>query len=150
MNTEQINKIVIHCSATRETSNYTIEQLRRDHQSRGFRDVGYNLYIRKNGRVYIGRPLGDQLAHARGYNSDSFAICYEGGLDKYSRPKDTRTPAQKQAMQVWILALKRIVPKAIVMGHRDLSPDLNNDGKITANEYMKQCPCFDVKKEYNY
>jgi N-acetylmuramoyl-L-alanine amidase len=94
--------------------------------------------------------LGDQLAHARGYNSDSFAICYEGGLDKYSRPKDTRTPAQKQAMQVWILALKRIVPKAIVMGHRDLSPDLNNDGKITANEYMKQCPCFDVKKEYNY
>ena len=27
-------------------------------------------------------------------------------------------------------------------------PDLNGDGIISPNEYMKACPCFDVKKEF--
>ena len=35
-----------------------------------------------------------------------------------------------------------------VIGHRDTSPDLNGDGIISPNEYMKACPCFDVKKEF--
>jgi N-acetylmuramoyl-L-alanine amidase len=39
-------------------------------------------------------------------------------------------------------------PKAKVCGHRDLSPDLNRDGKITPNEWTKACPCFDVREEY--
>jgi N-acetylmuramoyl-L-alanine amidase len=34
------------------------------------------------------------------------------------------------------------------MGHRDTSPDLNKDGKITPNEYIKSCPCFDAITEY--
>jgi hypothetical protein len=32
-----------------------------------------------------------------------------------------------------------------VVGHRDLSPDLDNDGEISENERLKSCPCFDVK-----
>ena len=39
---------------------------------------------------------------------------------------------------------------ALILGHRDLSPDLNGNGLIEPNEYLKQCPCFDVMKEYNY
>jgi hypothetical protein len=34
-----------------------------------------------------------------------------------------------------------------VLGHRDFSPDLNGDGLITPNEWMKACPCFDVSKK---
>ena len=26
--------------------------------------------------------------------------------------------------------------------------DLNGDGKITRNEWMKACPCFDAGEEY--
>ncbi len=33
-----------------------------------------------------------------------------------------------------------------IVGHRDLSKDLNNDGKITPNEWSKLCPNFDVKE----
>ncbi|MDA5624327.1 N-acetylmuramoyl-L-alanine amidase, partial [Pasteurella multocida] len=32
----------------------------------------------------------------------------------------------------------------VICGHRDLSPDLNGDGTITPNEWLKDCPCFDV------
>lgn len=40
--------------------------------------------------------------------------------------------------------LRRQYPAARILGHRDLSPDLNNDGKITPNEFIKACPSFDV------
>lgn len=41
-----VKYIVIHCSATRSTRDYTAEQLLRDHKTRGFRTVGYHFYIR--------------------------------------------------------------------------------------------------------
>jgi N-acetyl-anhydromuramyl-L-alanine amidase AmpD len=43
---------------------------------------------------------------------------------------------------------KRKYPNAKVVGHRDLSPDLNGDGKITPNEWVKLCPCFNSITEY--
>ena len=33
-----------------------------------------------------------------------------------------------------------------VIGHRDTSPDLNGNGHIEPEEYIKACPCFDVRK----
>jgi hypothetical protein len=38
-------------------------------------------------------------------------------------------------------------PEAKVAGHRDLSPDLDNNGEVEPMEWTKQCPCFEVKKE---
>lgn len=143
-----INKIVIHCSATRSSSDYTFEQLERDHRKRGFNECGYNYYIRKEGTVHEGREIGQTLAHAKGFNSNAIAICYEGGLDRNGKAADTRTPQQKQALYNIVIFCKTLWPLADVLGHRDLSPDLNGDGKITPNEYMKECPCFDAKKEY--
>jgi hypothetical protein len=34
------------------------------------------------------------------------------------------------------------------MGHRDLSPDLDGNGHIEPDEWMKQCPGFDVLMDY--
>ena len=39
-------------------------------------------------------------------------------------------------------------PGCRVCGHRDLSPDLNGNGEIEPEEWIKQCPCFDVAKEF--
>jgi N-acetylmuramoyl-L-alanine amidase len=145
----QINNIVIHCSATREDQDYTFAQLDADHRKRGFKQgCGYNLYIRRDGTVHMGRPFGATLAHATGYNNDSFAICYEGGLDTKGKPKDTRTPQQRQVLMTAVLFCKLLAPKARVLGHRDLSPDRNGDGKITKDEWLKDCPCFEVGFEY--
>jgi len=53
----KIDLIVIHCSATRENTDYSPEQLESDHKARGFLRAGYNFYIRKSGEVVNLRPL---------------------------------------------------------------------------------------------
>jgi N-acetyl-anhydromuramyl-L-alanine amidase AmpD len=35
-------------------------------------------------------------------------------------------------------------PNVKIIGHRDLSPDLNGNGVIEPFEFMKACPSFDV------
>ena len=75
----KIDLIVIHCSATRENTDYSPEQLESDHKARGFLRAGYNFYIRKSGEVVNLRPLEQIPAHARGHNKHSIGICYEGG-----------------------------------------------------------------------
>ncbi len=46
------------------------------------------------------------------------------------------------------LAVKAKYPKAKIVGHRDLSPDKNDDGEITSDEWLKSCPCFNAEIEY--
>ena len=85
----KIDLIVIHCSATRENTDYSPEQLESDHKARGFLRAGYNFYIRKSGEVVNLRPLEQIPAHARGHNKHSIGICYEGGLDITGQSRDT-------------------------------------------------------------
>ena len=51
-------------------------------------------------------------------------------------------------MRKLLKALIAIHPNARIVGHRDLSPDLNHNGVIEPHEWMKACPCFDAFKEY--
>ena len=135
----KINTIVIHCSATPEAMTYPLESLRADHKKRGFVDVGYHYYIRKDGTVQEGRPLNQIGAHAKGYNTGSIGICYEGGLDANRKPKDTRTEAQKKSMLVLLKATLRLYPTITrICGHRDLP------------KVAKDCPCFDAENEYKH
>ena len=103
-----------------------------------------HYYIRKSGEVVNTRPLSRIGAHAKGYNRNSIGICYEGGLDKDGKPKDTRTSEQRAALRRLIIELQLRFPGCKVCGYRDLSPDLNRNGKIEPHEWAKQCPCFDV------
>ena len=50
-----ISLIVIHCSATRVTQDFTFEQLEACHLARGFKSIGYHYYITKDGVIYPGR-----------------------------------------------------------------------------------------------
>ena len=104
--------IVIHCSATRVTQDFTFEQLEACHLARGFKSIGYHYYITKDGVVYPGRPESEVGAHARHYNAHSIGICYEGGLDKNGKPADTRTPAQNQALYSLLESLCLSYPDA--------------------------------------
>lgn len=144
----KIDLIVIHCSATRENTDYSPEQLESDYKARGFLRAGYNFYIRKSGEVVNLRPLEQIPAHARGHNKHSIGICYEGGLDPDGNPDDTRTEAQRQSIIRLLLDLVVQFPDSRICGHRDLSPDLNGNGKIEPDEWMKMCPCFNAEEEY--
>lgn len=139
-----INLIVIHCSASRADRCYTEHDLTTDHLRRGFSKAGYHFYLRKNGDIKSLRPIEQPGAHARGHNANSIGICYEGGLDPNGRPADTRTPHQKHSLRVLVMLLLRDYPGSRLCGHRDLSPDLNRNGEIEPEEWIKQCPCFDA------
>lgn len=139
----QINNIVIHCTAgpqdqkTTDIKAYWAKKL-------GWKTYGYHFLISKDGAsenlVDISKPSNGVAGH----NHDSIHICYKGGWNG----TDTRTHEQKETMLRLVKLMKQQFPKAVIKGHRDFSPDLNGDGKITSNEWIKLCPCFDAGKEY--
>ena len=140
----RIDMIVIHCTATRADSPLSPAQLAQMHRKRGFRGCGYHYYIRRDGQICTMRPVELAGAHARGYNAHSIGIAYEGGLDSGGMPADTRTEKQKRSMRALVKVLLKDFPIRSIVGHRDLSPDLDGDGVVEPEEWTKQCPCFEV------
>lgn len=143
-----IKYIIIHCTATKEGVDIGAKEIDNLHRKKGWSMIGYHYVVRLDGRVEVGRPENKQGAHVKGYNKKSIGVVYIGGVDKNNIPKDTRTEKQKEGLKCLIDNLKHQHPKAKILGHRDFSKDLNNDGVISPFEWMKVCPCFDVKKEY--
>lgn len=151
-----IDAIVIHCTATRAGQDVRAADIDKWHKERGFAMIGYNYVIDLDGTVEIGRPLTRDGAHCntaglsgQSYNKHSIGIVYVGGLDRNGKAADTRTRAQKKALVKLVYGLIDAYPTIKeVIGHRDASPDRNRDGKITPNEWIKQCPCFDVRAEF--
>ena len=144
--------ISLHCSATPEGRDLTVEHIRKMHKERGFRDVGYHFVIQLDGTIQLGRPLDEVGAHVKGFNKDNIGICYIGGVDKNLKAKDTRTEAQKKSLETLLIFL-RFTDKgrnAEIKGHRDFSKDLDGDGVIEPHEWMKMCPSFDVSEEYGW
>lgn len=144
----EVKYIAIHCSATKEGKDYHATDIDKWHRERGFKKIGYHYVITLDGIIEQGRKLDEVGAHVQGYNSVSLGVCYIGGLDENGKPKDTRTEAQKQTLIDLLTILRGEYPDAIIQGHRDFSPDVNGDGIITPDEFIKDCPCFDAKKEY--
>lgn len=130
----KINFIILHCSATKEGVSVTVNDIDRWHKERGFAKIGYHFVVYLNGSIHNGRPIEEIGAHCKGRNSDSIGICYVGGLDKSGKPKDTRTPAQKEALLKLLKALKEKFPDVEIRSHRDFA--------------NKDCPCFDATNEY--
>ncbi len=145
-----INHIVIHCSATKPDVDIGVKEIRKWHKAKKppWDDIGYHIVYRLNGHREFGRPFDVPGAHVYGYNHKSLGLCYIGGYDAEGYAKDTRTPEQIESMLGDIRILKAAHRNAKVSGHRDFSPDLNSDGIITPEEYIKDCPCFDAIKEY--
>lgn len=135
-----INKIIIHCAATPEGKDYTVEQIRQWHitpkpKGNGWKDIGYHFVIYRDGSVHPGRPIEQIGAHTSGYNANSIGICYIGGCAKDGKtPKDTRTCEQKAALVKLVADLRRQFPNASVHGHNEFA--------------NKACPSFNVQKEF--
>lgn len=61
--------------------NGTIERLNEIMRSMNFTMIGYNYYVRKNGKVYKGRPDNVTSGNCYNYNTKSLGICFEGNYD---------------------------------------------------------------------
>lgn len=133
-----LRRIIIHCSATREGEEVSVETIRNWHTSppRNWSDIGYHFVIGLDGTVFQGRPIDNQGAHTRGHNADSIGICYIGGVDKDLNPKDTMTEIQDIALLELVKSLRLIFGELNLHGH---------------NEYSsKSCPSFDVQEKYKF
>ena len=130
----KINEIIIHCSATAEGRDYTVADIDSWHKARGWRCIGYHYVIYRDGSVHTGRSIGQVGAHCAGHNADSIGVCYIGGLDLNGKPKDTRTPQQREAMRRLVSDLQKKYTGATVHGHNEFAD--------------KACPCFNVRKEF--
>jgi len=163
----RIDAIVIHCAATPNGKPFTIADIDAMHKVRNFKrdsqairnlnpelkSIGYHFVIELDGSVRVGRSLEEIGAHVQGSNAHSIGICMIG-TDKF-------TQAQWMALRECLINMaSKILGRTImtadsmlqsfkdvgisIKGHRDYSPDLNGNGVIERNEWLKICPGFDV------
>jgi|TARA_R110001606_G_scaffold398504_1_gene577724 N-acetyl-anhydromuramyl-L-alanine amidase AmpD len=145
VNNLPIKKLVVHCSATRPDHFVDRDIINEWHKKRGFNQIGYHFVILRDGTIQNGRPPVVMGAHAKGHNKGSLGICLVGGLNQETgRAENNYTPAQMDTLEKLLDSLEKTHSPEVILGHRDLSPDLNKDGVITSNEWTKACPCFDV------
>ncbi|EJN04218.1 N-acetylmuramoyl-L-alanine amidase [Phyllobacterium sp. YR531] len=133
--TRAINEIIIHCTATPEGSDVSVETIRGWHKAQGWKDIGYHYVVLLDGTVQPGRPEAQIGSHVAGHNTGTLGIVYVGGVAKDGKTaKDTRTPAQKAALIATVKALISKYPAIKkVTGHKQYA--------------AKACPSFDVRKD---
>ncbi len=74
-----IDRVFLHCSASDRDEHDDVAVMRRWHvDERGWDDVGYHYFIKKDGTVQPGRDLEMTPAAQRGHNVGSVAICLHG------------------------------------------------------------------------
>ena len=138
----------MHVSATKLSQNYSFQDCKSGHLAKGWSDIGYHYYITQDGEIHKGRSIDKNGAHVRGYNNGTIGICTEGGIGENGVPVDTMNAMQMLSVEGLLLALKKGNSKMKVKGHRDYSPDLNKNGKIESNEFIKMCPCYDAQVKF--
>ena len=88
------------------------------HKERGWRGIGYNFVIRKNGTIERGRDSSISGAHAKGVNSRSIGICFSGHGDI--------SPLTEKQMKSCMNLCKQLMQKHTitvenVLGHREVN-----------------------------
>jgi N-acetylmuramoyl-L-alanine amidase len=127
----KIDKLIIHCTATPEGRETSVEEITKWHKARRFRTIGYHYIIHIDGEISRGRTEEEEGAHCKGYNKNSIGIAYVGGVDCYGKkPKDTRTLEQKHALRMLTESLQDKYIGATIHGHYEFS--------------SKACPSFNI------
>ncbi len=130
-----ITEIIWHCTATPEGKHFTVDDVRAWHKARGWTDIGYHYLVYPDGRIMLGRPVGQVGSHVAGHNTGTIGVSYFGGVTADGKmAKDTRTPQQRSSM-LWLR-------DQLMAKHRGIR---KNSGH---NEYAsKACPSFNVRAD---
>ncbi|MCP3673963.1 MAG: hypothetical protein GY829_05780 [Gammaproteobacteria bacterium] len=125
---EKIKFIVVHCSDTSPAMNVTTNDLRQWHVvERGWNDIGYHWFIKRDGTVYDCRPESVTGAHCPVINDCSIGICLEGG----QFGSNDYTDVQLAGLSGLVYELKGRYNNAAVTGHNHFTSS-------------KTCPNFNV------
>lgn len=91
----------------------SVEAVNAYHKRRGWKGIGYNFYVRRDGSVWEGRGLDKVGAHTAGFNENSIGICAEGNFEK-----EKMSEAQKKALTELLAFVWGKFPNAKVIRHR--------------------------------
>ena len=141
-----IKYIAVHCTAGSQHT--TIKELQQEFKRKGWKNPGYHYVVAADGTITQLLDEEKPSNGVKGYNSVLINVAYIGGIDAEGKPVDNRTAAQKASLAGLLGVLRKKYPAATIQGHRDFSPDRNRNGRIEPSEYIKACPCFDAKAEY--
>lgn len=140
--------IIIHCSATRAEQDITADDIESWHRAA---DSGRSVTTMSSASTEQSNPeeTSPSTAHiAWGGTNGQSASAMSADWTRTVAPPIHAPTRNAPALIRLVKALRLVFPGVKqVLGHRDTSPDLNGDGVISPNEYMKACPCFDVQKE---
>ena len=107
------NRIILHHA---EASVASPEDIQRWHvEGNGWAGAGYHFLVRKDGTVYSMRPEWAVGSHAKGSNSDSIGVCFEGDYMFETMPQ-----AQLDAGRELVAYLKAKYGIEAVLRHRDV------------------------------
>ena len=121
-----VEALVIHCSDTPAGREHDAQDIHIWHLQRGWSAIGYNMVVKLDGSIEMGRNWNRVPAHVKGHNRKTVGVCYIGGGDG----EDTRTEAQTETLQRIVGVFE--LHGCAVFGHRDLDPS-------------KACPSFDIR-----
>ena len=77
-------RIILHCSATKDSGTVSWQAIRRFHMANGWNGVGYHAgieLINDQYEVMIGRLWDRPGAHTSGENHDSLGVCFVGDFE---------------------------------------------------------------------
>lgn len=77
--------LIYHHAAIKKASAEKIHQI---HLDKDYGGIGYHFYIRKDGKIYRGRPENTIGAHTIGKNRESLGICLEGNYEEENMSED--------------------------------------------------------------
>ena len=106
------NGFVLHHAAASSASVETVHQW---HLNKGWAGIGYHFYVRKDGKVYRGRPENWVGSHTVGHNSTKLGICAEGNFETEKMPE-----TQKNAIIELLNYLRGKYGNLKVYRHKDL------------------------------
>lgn len=142
----KIERIFVHCTASKQTA--TVDDIKREFKNKGWKNPGYHYLIDANGEIHQLLDEEGISNGVQGYNQTSINVAYIGGIDEKGKGIDNRTDEQKKSLKSLISKLKEKYPNAEVLGHRDISTDKNGNGIVDTWERIKECPCFNLKDEF--
>lgn len=104
-------RVILHHAAM----NGSVEAVHNVHKAKGWSGIGYHFYVRKDGKIYRGRPEWAIGAHASGSNYNSIGICAEGNFETDKMPD-----AQKNALKWLVNYIEQKYGITTVQRHRDV------------------------------
>lgn len=118
--------VFLHCSASDNPEHDNPQTMEQWHIERGFREIGYNFFIQKDGTVREGRNIERTPAAQQGHNTGSIAICCHG------LKREAFTDAQRHSLKALCLTLNQLYKGGLTFhGHCEVS--------------NKSCPVYDYK-----